>query len=359
MRKLFVKGFIKLVEGLDNRDVGDATQLTLDFANLGHQDLSLSSFDYICSVDNLFLAWEKFRRGKRSRLDVLVFERNLEENIFSVQAKLKAQTYRHGSYVPFTICDPKQRQIHKATVVDRLIHQAVVSVIEPLFEPVFIYDSYSCRKDKGTHAAVNRLRSFLRKASRNNTRSVYALKLDIHKFFASVNHQILLEFIKKKVNDPKTLRLLEEIINSYDVTPGNGIPLGNLTSQLFANVYMHELDRFVKNELRLKFYLRYCDDFIIVSNDREELLSLVQPLAGFLNENLNLCIHPQKIVLRSWTQGIDFLGYVLKPHCTLLRTKTKRRLMTRVNANNLSSYLGFCSHANTYRLKQLILTKCA
>jgi len=353
-----MEGPIKLVERLDNRDIDGATaQLTLDFANTSHQALSLSSFDYICSVEHLFLAWENFRRGKRSRLDVLAFERNLEENIFNLQVLLKTRRYKHGSYEPFSICDPKQRQIHKATVQDRLVHQLVVSAIEPLFERTFIHDSYSCRKNKGTHAAVTRLRSFLRKASKNNSRVVYALKLDIHRFFASVDHQILIAFLRKQINDPKTLQLLDEILGSHCITPGKGMPLGNLTSQLFANVYMHELDWFIKHKLGIKFYLRYCDDFIIVNDNRQELVNTVQPIADFLESKLKFRIHPHKITIRSWSQGIDFLGYVSKPHCTLLRTKTRRRLITKVDANNISSYLGLCSHANTYRLRQLILTK--
>lgn len=347
-----------MIKRMNNRNIGSSsTQLSFDFSDSGHQDLSLSSFDYICSLEDLFAAWQNFRRGKCSRLDVLSFERNLEENIFNLQGLLKTQRYKHGAYEPFTICDPKQRQINKATVQDRLIHQLVVSGIEPLFERSFIHDSYSCRKNKGTHAAVSRLQSLLRKASKNNTQPVYALKLDIHRFFASVDHQVLTVFLRKKIADPKTLWLLGEIVGSHSVTPGKGMPLGNLTSQLFANVYMHELDWFVKNQLRIRYYLRYCDDFTIVSNDRNELLSLIEPITNFLNQNLGLRIHPQKIVLRSWNQGIDFLGYVLKPHCTLLRTKTKKRMMTRVNTHNLSSYLGLCSHANAYRLKQIVLTK--
>lgn len=279
--------------------------------------------------------------------------------MFGLQTALKNRSYRHGGYEPFTICDPKQRQIHKANVRDRVVHQLLVSAIEPLFDRHFIYDSYSCRKHKGTHAAVDRLRTFLRKASSNNTKTVYALKLDVHKFFASVDHDILTKLLKKRLQDPQILWLLDKVIESHKVTPGKGMPLGNLTSQLFANVYMHELDWFVKNQLKAKYYLRYCDDFIIVDTDRDKLLGLVHPLSQFLNECLGLHIHPQKISLRSWSQGVDFLGYVSKPHCTLLRTKTRKRMLAKVDSHNLPSYLGLCSHADTYRLKRLILNKTA
>lgn len=274
-----------------------------------------------------------------------------------MQAELKSGRYRHEVYQPFTVWDPKQRQIHKAIVCDRLVHQAVVSVIEPCFETGFIYDSFSCRVGKGTHAGVNRLRQFLRQSSANNTRPVYALKCDIHKFFTSVDHAKLLDLLSIKIKDGKTLQLLMEIINSFSLEPGQGIPLGNLTSQLFANVYMHQLDWFVKHTLREKYYIRYCDDFIIVSPNRQHLVELVQPINQFLQNKLRLSLHPSKITIRSWGQGIDFLGYILKPNCTLIRTKTRRRVLKRTNSQNLPSYLGILSHANTYNFRQELLTK--
>ncbi len=347
-----------MVKRMNNRDIERApAQLSLFSTGVSHNISLLSSFDYICSTVSLFAAWAKFRRGKRSRLDVLTYERYLEENIFELQHQLTKGLYKHGSYRPFTICDPKQRQIHKATVQDRLVHQAVVSTIEPAFERRFIFDSYSCRKTKGTHAAVARLRTFLRQASQSNSRTVYALKCDVKQFFASVDHQILMDLLKQKIDDPKTVGLLQEIINSLSTSPGKGIPLGNLTSQLFANIYLHEFDWFVKNQLREKYYLRYCDDFIILSTDRQHLLNLVPIITEFVQTRLALTIHPNKVKIRSWRQGIDFLGYVVKPESLVLRHKTKLRTIQRVTEANLSSYLGLCVHANEYRLSQLIATK--
>jgi len=281
----------------------------------------------------------------------------LEENVFELQAQLKTSGYRHGAYVPFTIWDPKQRRIHKATVRDRLVHQAVVTAIEPLFEPGFIYDSFSCRVGKGTHAGVKRLRQFLAKTSQNDQRPVYALKCDIHQFFASVDHKKLLDLLSIKIEDQQTLVLLNEIINSFSMSSGKAIPLGNLTSQLFANVYMHELDWFIKHTLRQKHYIRYCDDFVIVGTNRNELVALVEPINNFLVSCLGLQLHPRKVSIRSWSQGIDFLGYVLKPHCVVLRSKTKNRILKRVDHANISSYLGVCSHANAYKLQQTLLNK--
>lgn len=346
---------------MDNRDINQTpTQLSLDFTagvGTGHEISLLSSFDYICSITSLFQAWSKFSRGKRSKLDVLCYERSLEENIFELQEQLVGGKFQHGPYVPFTICDPKTRRIHKATVQDRLVHQALVSAIEPLFERQFIYDSYSCRKKKGTHAAVRRLRTFLRQASHNNTQTVYALKCDVKQFFASVDHEILMDLLKQKVTDADTLKLLQTIIDSLSTSPGKGIPLGNLTSQLFANIYLHEFDWFVKNRLRERHYLRYCDDFIVLSTNRQHLLDLIEPITQFLSVRLGLTIHPNKITIRSWGQGIDFLGYVLKPQCIVLRHKTKLRALERVDIISLTSYVGLCSHADAYELSQLITIK--
>jgi len=304
----------------------------------------------------LFDAWTKFRRGKRSRPDVLEYEHQLEPNIFELHEQFISGTYYHGSYEPFTICDPKQRLIHKATVKDRLVHQAIVSAIEPNFERQFIYDSYSCRKGKGTHKAVQRFVYFLRKASRNNTRTVYVLKCDIKQFFASVDHALLFELLQKHVADEQTLNLLHRIVDSYNITPGKGIPLGNLTSQLFANVYLHQLDWFVKQTLGAKHYIRYCDDFVIVSEDRAWLVEVVEKLQEFVGEQLYMQLHPNKVSIQSWEQGVDFLGYIVKPTCILLRGKTRKRMLKRVNTKSLTSYTGLCEHGNCYELEQLLIT---
>lgn len=321
-----------------------------------HGKNSNVSFNDIVSAEALFAAWAKFCKGKRSRLDILQYERHLEDNIFELHRKLIANQYQHGAYEPFIICDPKQRLIHKATVGDRLVHQAIVSAIEPNFERQFIYDSYSCRKGKGTHAGVSRLRRFLRSTSRNNNQTVYALKCDVKQFFASMNHDVLRSLIKTHVQDTQVLELLDEVINSLSTAPGKGIPLGNITSQLFANIYLHELDWYVKQTLKSPHYLRYCDDFIIVSTDRDYLLSLIPKLTLFLEGKLLLTLHPDKIDLRSWNQGIDFLGYVVKPTATLLRHKTKKRILRKVDQANATSYLGVCTYADAHGLENIIKT---
>ncbi|MDP3771719.1 MAG: reverse transcriptase/maturase family protein [bacterium] len=282
----------------------------------------------------------------------MAFERHLERNLFDLQDVLLAGSYRHGPYRAFTVHDPKVRAIHKATVRDRVVHQAVVSAIEPLFERRFIDDSYSCRVGKGTHAAVARLRQFLYAASRNGARTVHVLQCDVRKFFASVDHDVLRVLLHRVVLDVRVLALLDTIIDS-----ASGLPLGNLTSQLFANVYLHELDRFVKHGLRERWYLRYCDDFTIVHAERTHLVRLISKIETFLHDALRLRLHPRKVTVRTWGQGIDFLGYVLLPQATVVRTTTKRRMLRALSPENAASYFGICAHAATHRLQQVMRTK--
>ena len=295
-----------------------------------HRSVDYDLFSQITSIENLFIAWERFRKGKRRRQDVMLFERHLEDNLFALQVELASGIYQHSPYDRFTIHDPKQRTIHKADVKDRVVHQAIVNVIEPIFEKRFIYDSYSCRVGKGTHSAVKRLRIFLRQASSNNTRTIYALKCDIRKFFASVNHPKLLCLLERHIHDPETMKLLTGVIEYFSVLPGMGIPLGNLTSQLFANVYLHELDWHVKQELRVRYYVRYCDDFVLLTSLRDEADSLVQKIDAFLEKDLYMRLHPNKVQIRTWTQGVDFLGYVVLPSVIALRPSTVRRALIQI-----------------------------
>jgi RNA-directed DNA polymerase len=303
------------------------------------------------------LAWDRFVKGKYSKPDVRVFARQLEDNLFDLQGQLRSGIYQHDPYQAFIIHDPKRRQIHKSTVKDRVVHQVITNVIEPFFERQFIYDSYSCRVGKGTHAAVKRMTERLKRLSRNNKETVWALKCDIKKFFASVDHQILFSLISKTVRDKCVLELLLLILESFSVSPGKGIPLGNLTSQLFANIYLNQLDQFVKHELRCKYYYRYCDDFILLGRDRFTLENCLSKFEGFVSNELGMQLHEHKVSLQKYHQGVDFLGYVILPFGVVLRTKTKNRMLKRVNERNVDSYLGLCSHARAYSLEQTIKNK--
>lgn len=321
---------------------------------------NFDSYTNLISLENLFQAWEEFRKGKRSKVDVQGFERNLEDNLFLLYQKLLNKTYRHGGYVDFCVNDPKRRHIHKAEVSDRIVHHLLYKYLYEIFDKTFIFDSYSCRMDKGTHKAVLRLESFARKVSNNYMGNCWALKLDIRKFFASVDHEILFNLIKERVADEDILWLIKDVIDSFNVEKGKGIPLGNLTSQIFANIYMNELDKFIKQELKVKCYLRYADDFVILDSNRENLCKCIGVLEKFLSENLKLELHPKKIILRKLSWGIDFLGYIVLPHYILPRTKTKdrifKKLRGKVDSENfnqsLQSYLGYFSHANSFKITQ-------
>src|SRR3989344_3526212 len=220
------------------------------------------SYEDLISIDNLLLAWQEFLKGKRKKKDVQEFQFNLMDNILSLHEDLKNNIYRHGNYYAFKINDPKPRDIYKATVRDRLLHHAVYRILYPFFEKTFIADSFSCRNNKGTHKAINRFRSFAYKASKNNTKTCWVLKCDIKKFFASINNEKLNEILSQRINDKSVLSVLKEVISSFDLKNNKtGLPLGNLTSQLFANVYMNEFDQFVKHKLKIRYYIRYADDF--------------------------------------------------------------------------------------------------
>ncbi len=320
------------------------------------------TYPELTSIENLFKAWEEFKKGKRKRKDVQVFERFLEDNLLILHQRLKEKTYQHGQYFAFYVQDPKIRHIHKAQVTDRVVHHLLYKHLYELFDRSFIYDSYSCRLEKGTHKGITRLEKFTRFVSKNYTKPCWALKLDIKKFFASVDHLVLLSLLKSKISDSDILWLLSEIIDSFQSEQGvgKGIPLGNLTSQVFANIYMNELDQFVKHQLKVKYYLRYADDFIILATKRQELEQYLPQLENFLQTDLKLKLHPNKIIFRKLEWGIDFLGYIILPHYLLPRTKTKRRvfkkLKAQINSVNfdqaLQSYLGYFSHANSYKITQ-------
>jgi len=280
-------------------------------------------------------------------------------------------------YKSFFLRDPKVRHIHKATVKDRVIHHLVSYVLERLFEKTFYAHSYSCRQNKGTHKAVISFVKFARKASHNNTSPLFVLKCDIRKFFASVDQEILLRLLRERIKDPEFIWLLEEVIGSFSseqtlgpLFPAKGMPIGNLTSQLFANIYMDPFDQFMKHQLKVKYYIRYADDFIVMSDTKEYLDAVVPQIANFLEQTLKLTLHPNKVSIRSYYLGIDFLGYIIFPHFILPRTKTKRRLLKKIQKKVLqvksrkstaeeleqtvNSYLGYLQHANAYKLSQTI-----
>ena len=284
------------------------------------------------------------------------------DNILRLHADLTMRTYTHGSYQAFNISDPKPRNIHKASVRDRLLHHAIHRVLYPFFDRIFIADSYSCRLGKGTHKALKRFRVFGDRISKNNTKTCWVLKCDIRKFFANIDHEILLDILAKYIQDPDILWLIRNIISSFETQPGVGLPLGNLTSQLLVNIYMNEFDQFVKHKLKAKYYIRYADDFVIFSQDKKWLQEIVRYIVLFLHERLCLRLHPDKVFIKTLASGVDFLGWVHFPDHRVLRTSTKRRMLKRLRMNKkqevAQSYLGLLRHGNTQKLQERVRKRC-
>jgi len=322
-----------------------------------------SIFHDIVSVANLLSAWKEFRKGKRKKKDVAMFEMHLEDNLFQLYEELINDIFELDPYQSFSVSDPKPRKIHKASVRDRMLNQAIFRILYPIFNKSFIFDSYSSRKGKGTHRGVERLFFASRKVTANWRIPGYALKCDVEKFFDSINHEILFSLLKRKIDDPQALNLLRKIIDSFEKSPGHGLPLGNVTSQLFANVYLHELDRFVKQELKVKYYFRYADDFIILHQDNDILAEFEIKIRDFLWKSLGLKLHEKRTMIRKILQGVDFLGYVILPHALVLRTKTRKRILKKIMQEKkidekffrkIDSYLGILKYCKSKSIKKEI-----
>lgn len=319
----------------------------------------IHAYDTIISIENLLSAWKEFKNGKRNKKDVALFERNLMDNLFQLHRELADGRYAHSPYEAFKINDPKPRDIHKASVRDRLMHHALYQQLYWFFDHKFIYGSYSCRKYKGTHRAINQFRNYFRKVSKNETRTCWVLKCDIKKFFANIDHVILKDILAKDIDDERTLKLLYGIIDSFSTKgkTGVGLPLGNLTSQLLVNIYMNEFDQLLKHQLKVKYYIRYADDFVFLSKDRQELEALLPLVSRFLTENLKLSLHPDKVFTKTLASGVDFLGWVHFPDHRVIRTVTKRRMYKRIaemegKEETVQSYLGLLRYGNTRKIVQ-------
>lgn len=287
-----------------------------------------------------------------------LFRLSLMRNIFALHDDLVTMRYRHGPYHAFNINDPKPRSIHKASVRDRLLHHSLYRMLYPFFAKNFITDSFSCQRGKGTHKAVEKFRSYSLQVSKNNTTTCWVLKCDIKKFFANIDHDILDDILAAYISDPKIGRLIRNIIESFSTHPRKGLPLGNLTSQLLVNIYMNEFDVFVKHRLRVKHYVRYADDFVLLSQDRRYLEKLLLKIGVFLSERLRLQLHPSKVSIEAFASGVDFLGWVHFPTHRVLRTVTKKRMFKNLaqndSKNTLHSYLGLLKHGDTYVLQKKI-----
>ncbi len=320
----------------------------------------IHTYNDIISLENLLFAWQEFVKGKRYRKDVQKFEKHLMTNIITLHKDLIDIIYKHSKYEAFSVSDPKPRNIHKAKVRDRLLHHAIYRTLYPFFDKKFIFDSYSCRNKKGTHKAINQFKNFAHKTSKNNTKTAWVLKCDIRKFFDSIDHKILIQAITKYISDKQIIWLLTAVIDSFHTEKRNiGLPLGNLTSQLFANIYMNEFDQFVKHKIKAKYYIRYADDFVILSHNKNWLESILLQIKIFLYDKLKIKLHSKKVSIQTIASGIDYLGWVNFFDHRVLRTTTKKRIFRNIQEKQLKietiqSYLGLMSHGNTKKLRENI-----
>ncbi|MFH1611029.1 MAG: reverse transcriptase/maturase family protein [Patescibacteria group bacterium] len=311
----------------------------------------------IIGLNNLYKAWEEFVVGKANKDDVQLFALNLFDNVAKLHDDLLDRTYKHSGYYSFFINDPKRRHIHKAEVRDRLLHHAIHRKLYPFFDRTFLSDSYSCRLGRGVYKAIESFDVKSHKVSKNNTKSCWVLKCDIKKFFDSINHTVLLNILADYIPDQNIIWLLSNVIDSYhnENMHGVGLPLGNLTSQLFANVYMNVFDQWMKHTLKAEHYIRYADDFVIFSNDKYQLEDMIEPIREFLSHRLCLILHPTKTVIKTYASGIDFLGWVHFPNYKKLRVKTKQRMFRKLTNEPqpeiFQSYLGLLTHGNTFKIE--------
>ncbi len=291
--------------------------------------------------------------------DVSLFDFRCEEHLFGLQSELRKMTYVHGPYTHFIVQDPKKRNIHKPSVKDRVVHQLLFEYLSSVYEPKFIFDSYASRKNKGTLRAAKKIQSFMKHTPSNG----WVMKCDVRKYFANVDHRILLTSLATHVRDTNIFNLLKKVVASFSQEAGKGIPLGNLTSQLFANVYLNELDQYAKNTLHIKQYARYNDDIVVVSDTKSHLMSLRDKILGFCNSRLLLEIPTEKIIIRKCAWGIDFVGFEIFSNRLLVCRKTKQKIIRRIHSlshrkglamrDAASSYLGLLSHTCSHTMKEL------
>ena len=343
-------------------------------------------YQRICSFENLYQAYLEARKAKRYRHEVLRFSANLEENLLDLQRELQTKTYQIGEYHKFIISEPKKRLIMALQFRDRVVQWAVCRQLNPIFDRQYIADSYACRKGKGTHAALDRLGYWLRQTHRKPG-EWYCLKMDITKYFYRVDHETLIQILRRKIKDKDLLWLLEGIVNcdgeafglplDADIAQNPreerleecGMPIGNLTSQMFANLYLNELDQFVKNELREHFYIRYMDDMLILGNDKKQLREDLRRIEEFLATHLKLKLNG-KTSIRPVRCGIEFVGFRNWPTHRKLRKSSAKKMKRGLKhiqkayaegkisfeeaKPSIMSYFGVFRHFNSHNLAQRI-----
>ncbi|MDD3292780.1 MAG: reverse transcriptase/maturase family protein [Candidatus Pacebacteria bacterium] len=314
-------------------------------------------FPKVVDFKNIHLSYLKTRKRKKYASKALKFSFNLERNLLEIKRELILKTYKHGKYSEFIVYDSKKRTIKAPCFKDRVVHHALCNIIEPIFDKSFVSDSYACRNNKGTHKGIKRLKAFLK-----NENNCYCLKCDISKYFDNINHNVLISFVKRKIKDKEIIWLIQGIVkSSYKDEEDKGIPIGNLTSQLFANIYLNELDQFIKHVLRKRKFIRYMDDFLILDKEKKQMRILKEVIRLFLSKNLKLKFNPKKVDIFPLFLGIDFLGYILYRDYVLLRKSTVKRLLKKmkkgtINGGGINAWFAYVRHGNAFKLSKTIIT---
>lgn len=308
------------------------------------------------SLLNIWQSWFKFKRGKKLTQELQRFNYYLEENLFTLYNELNNGSYQHQGYRKFITTDSKRREISVANIKDRVAHRLIYEYLVDIYDKTFIFDAWSCRKNKGLTAAVERAQKFLNSYKRN-----FVWRADVKKFFDNIDQQKLTDILSLKISDEKAMALLKKIIASYSMPPKEstgvafylkkGIPIGNLTSQIFANIYLNELDRFIKIYIKPKSYLRYGDDFIIVSDDLSKLKIDREQTVKFLSEILYLQINSKNDIIVKVKHGLKFLGAEIFPMGVRLNKRNRQKINTRLNHRNISSYSGLIKKYDNKKLR--------
>lgn len=355
----------------------------------------------------LFTAYFDCRKNKRNTLNALKFEKHFEQNVFDLIYELQNNTYYPGKSIAFVVTKPVKREIFAADFRDRVVHHWLINKLNPLFENWFIENSYACREGKGTHYGIQQADRFIKECSENYTKTCYLLKLDIQGFFMHINRKTLYTRLTQFINEHYrendkglVLEITRKIIfnqptehciikgrkadweglpknkSLFHSPPDCGLPIGNLTSQVFANFYLHPLDIFITEDLGINYYGRYVDDFIIVHYDKDYLKSLIAKISNFLDSMLQLSLHPKKIYLQQYNKGLKFLGTVIKPNRIYIANRTKGNFYSAIQQHNkliehqipqkedcerflssMNSYLGIMKHYKTYKIRKKMVLK--
>jgi RNA-directed DNA polymerase len=359
------------------------------------------------SLEDIFLAYFDCRKNKRNKLDALEFELDFEKNLIKLWKEINDGSYKIAPLDVFISDKPVKREIFAAQFRDRIIHHLIISKLNYLFEKEFIYDTYSCRKGRGTHFGIKRVKKFMRQCSRNYKRDCYILKMDIKGYFMSINNNILLKKLENFIDGKyfgddkeKIIWLCDVIINNdstinctrksakrkwaglpkskslFYAKKDCGLPIGNYTNQVLANFYLNSLDHFIKYKLRVRYYARYVDDFLIICYKKEKLKEKIPLIEEFLNENLKLKLHPKKTYFQHHSKGVEFLGTLIKPWRSYVTSRIKNNFYETIELTNenlkeeklnqygkqrvlsqINSCLGSISHTNSYKLRKTFLSR--